>query len=65
MAQLRLVRFQELTAMDIKITAFWNLQGNDEAAGCSTMFICLHQTECHHIPEDHNLNMTCLHYKMV
>jgi len=33
MAQLRLVRFQDLTAMDIKITAFWNIQGNDEEAG--------------------------------
>jgi hypothetical protein len=38
MAQLRLVKFQDLTVMDIKITAFWNLQGNDEAAGCSKMF---------------------------
>lgn len=40
MAQLRLVRFQDLTAIDIKIAAFWNLQGNDEEAGCSKMFIC-------------------------
>lgn len=39
MAQLRLVRFQDLTAMDIKITVFWKLQGYDEAAGCSKMFI--------------------------
>jgi len=40
MAQLRLVRFQNLTATDIKITALWNLQRNDEAAGCSRMFLC-------------------------
>lgn len=39
MAQLRLVRFQDLTAMDIKITAFLNLQGYDEEAGSSKMFI--------------------------
>ena len=39
MAQLRLARFQYLAAMDIKITAFWNLQGNDEAAHCSKIFI--------------------------
>lgn len=40
MAQLRLVRFQDLTVMDIKITVFWNLQRDDEAAGCSKMFLC-------------------------
>jgi len=39
MAQLRLVRFQDLTATDTKIRDFWNLQGNDEAAGCSKMFL--------------------------
>lgn len=39
MAQLRLVRFPNLTGMDIKITVFWNLHGHEKAAGCSKMFM--------------------------